>query len=259
MNKLFYETELPIYEYGGEYYLDGEDAHIETEDGYTEQNDSMSFRRSIGVGNNHNYPYLPITSPMSTSENYNHGAYKSDDGYLPDSITSIYKDVTNVYTIHHEDFVVLQKEDNKRFCIRQVCSECKYYGVCEPIISMIKEDKPNTIVSIDLSAQEPLLLSYRSKEPNWISTFRNKHLRVTGVLDFLDSIFSKKYNFDVNSMEQAERYWTFISQFDWNSDRLVSINKLISKYSETGVFTDELNTQLNSLFWDYEITLGATK
>lgn len=255
INKLFHETDLPIYEYNGEFYLDGEDPHIETEDGFTEQGDSMSFRRSIGVGTNYDYPYLPITEPITTNENYHHGAYKDEDGFLPDFITSIYKDVTAIHLVHHENFVVHQKEDNKRFCVRQVCSECKYYNVCEPVISLIKEERPNTIVSIDLSAQEPLLLSYRSREPNWISTFRNKHLRVTGVLDFLDNIFAKKYDFNVNSMEQAEKYWVFISQFDWNTDRLVNINRLIGEYSESGILSEELNNQLNSLFADYEASI----
>lgn len=252
MNKLFYEdNNLPIYEYDGELYLDSETVPdgIQIENVKSETNDFMSFRRSIGVGNYNRGAYLPIHS--GGNGKYRNGAFDSNDGFLPDFLKTVYKEVTNE-DLFGNNFIVWDKESDKRFCIRQVCSLCEHKSECNPIVTTVEENRPTSIISIDLSAQEPLILSLRSKEPNWVANFALKHLKKSGVIDYLQPIFAIKYGFDPTKLEESVRYYEFFSQFDWNTDRLVFINGLIEKYTETGTFSDQLDSELNKLFKEYE-------
>lgn len=254
MNHLFYESGLPIVEYNGKFIVDGNIESLQTTQEDVEQNDYMAFRRSIGTGLHNKNPFLPIQVGSGTFKN---GAYECQDGYLPNQLKTIYKKVSA--KIANENFVVFEKETNTHFCIRQVCSLCEHHDSCNPELEIVEESQHSIVVSMDISAQEPTILSIRSKEPNWISTFRNKHLRVTGVLNYIEPMFASKYGFDVNNMSdmKALSYWEFISQFDWNTDRLNSINELILAYTNNGTFSEELDNQLSSLFQDYEEYLSS--
>lgn len=245
--------DLPIVEEKGEFFLltDEEFPNIVVVDGEKEEKEFMAFRRSIGVGKFNSTPYSPISEnkPISTFKN---GAFVSDD-YLPHSNIRYYKKILNPKDLPVEEHhFVYDKDKRQHYCIQNVCSMCEHYSVCQVELEKVELSQPMRIVSLDLSAQEPVLLTIRSKEPRWAETFRNKHLRVSGVLNFLEPLMARKFSFDPNNISQAIFYWKWVSQFDYNSERIMELNALINEYNDTSVFSSSLDEIIDWFFNSYE-------
>jgi hypothetical protein len=248
---------IPIVEEKGEFFLlsDEEFPNIAVVESKKEEGEFMAFRRSVGVGAFNPQPYSPIFTD-APNHLFHRGAFSQGE-FLPHTNVRYYKKIMNPNELpidaHH---FVYDKDKHQHYCIRNVCSMCEHNPKCNVELEKVELAQPTRIVSLDLSAQEPVLLTLRSREPRWAETFRNKHLRVSGVLNFLEPIMAKKFSFEPNNINQAIWYWKWVSQFDYNSDRIVEFNHMIIEYNNTKVFPQSLDDAMEWFFDSYESFLN---
>lgn len=90
---------------------------------------------------------------------------------------------------------------------------------------------PYRIVSLDISAQEPMINTLLSREPRWLEIFRNRHLRVLKLTRYLDILFQENFNLDPDSIRSVT-YWRWLHErFHDNYDPLIEFNQLVDRFN----------------------------
>lgn len=248
--ELFREhSEYPIVYYRGDYYwISDEDppSDFQLEDSEIEIALAPTFRSVTGVGNY--VPDTPFAEEWLPGLDFTYGIPLDNEGYLPDSKKRAYKVIKNSISA---PFIIRQNKEN--FCVRNGCYDCEHLESCEVEIRRVQnEDRNYNMTVFDISAQEPVLLTFLSREPNYLAVFRNRHLRAAGLLDNLDEIYKNYYNVDPNTLD-AFHYWTWVDMnFHHNFDSLVEFNFLIERYNQgddsvKGKILEYLETWLESL------------
>lgn len=226
----FYENNMPVVEYGGDFFWVGDDPPpdwMQTEEADFEAADVPAIRRSVGVG--------VLTEGIHSGNCdgvYDGGRYVNDTGFLPDKATRIYRIVKNKQSFHPDDSVkpyhVYSLEEQAWFCVRQGCYDCPDREVCE--VGLVERPAEMSVVNIDVSSQEPMLNTFLSKEPRWLEIFRNRHLRELGLTHYLDLLLTEQYGVDPDS-HSAEWYWRWLDRnFHGNYEDLVVFNRLVDRW-----------------------------
>lgn len=111
--------------------------------------------------------------------------YLSNSGYLPESKNVVIKEVEE----REAPYIVYNEQDDKYYCIRQVCSECEHFKECNPKLSI--QQRKYITVALDLSSQEPRCNAIVSKEPKWIDVFQNNTLKKehTEIWNLINELF----------------------------------------------------------------------
>lgn len=153
------------------------------------------------------------------------GRFLHEDGCLPDSKTRVYRRLP----LKFDDYTVFSVERGGWYCIRGSCSGCAGFGSCGVEAELEQVERPYTVVDQDISAQEPTLVTYASKEPKWIETFRNRHLRDCRALRFLDVVIREYFGMDVNE-SRSYLYWMWVDrEFHHRMEDLVVFNDLVDR------------------------------
>jgi len=196
-------------------------------------------RRNVGAGFKEDIGDEPSSEKIDINklEKYQNKHLKwidNEKGYLPISNKRIYKKIINIketnYKKNEIPFVLYSEDDEAYYCVRQVCSNCKYLDKCK--VELQEKDFQMLVVSNDIRSQEPRGFTILSKEPNWVSVFVNDNLRQEkGLLDFIDFIFREELRVDVKS-DQA--YFTYLdNRFFFDRTLLYKLNYNCLKYQET--------------------------
>jgi hypothetical protein len=105
-----------------------------------------------------------------------------------------------------EDFLLYKVDEDKKYCIKK-CEGCEHQKVCTPIISETISNKK--FVAIDSSAQEPMVVTFLSEEPEYVKIFKNNSIKnIPYLTDLLFAFFEDVFGWDSESPKIA----TFI---DW--------------------------------------------
>lgn len=148
---------------------------------------------------------------------------------LSDSFKNVYKKVISIKD--HDltklsEFIVFHPEELSYFCIKPSCKECEYFSKCNN--ELIEKERKLLYVAVDSSAQEPMIVTYLSREPEYIKIFTNHSIvgKIEYVLEPLEWLFETHYR--VKTKDNPE-YFSFIDYLAFE-DKTILYNFSASVY-----------------------------
>jgi len=213
------------------------------------------FTNNSGTSSDLDSPDNPYNTNASVEVS---GYYTSGDGggglfnwnsnntdfYFPDnSNIRIYKKILSSNA--PDDFKFFIHKGKNKYCIYNSCDLCD--NKCEVELEEIETNgHPYTMAVIDISAQEPVIVSMFSGEPVFLQTFRNRHLRELDLLKYMDVIYKSHFSADPDIIH-SYKYWEWIDiNFHNNFDKLIRFNILTEEVNKGNLkFKDELFSLYN--------------
>lgn len=182
-------------------------------------------------------------------DEYKNKRFYTDEGYLPESRFVIIKEVK----YKDDPYIVYNQDDDKYYCVRQVCSECPHFNECKPKIR--KEVRDYITVAFDLRSQEPRCNALVTREPKWEEIFQNASLREQPELYHIIHLIFKNSKYQVNTKEDRV-YWEWLDEMFYKNQTEAYYTYIlyskVKKEPENKQAVKELDEQIEYLLSKYE-------
>ena len=130
---------------------------------------------------------------------------------LAESFTNLHKKVSGIKGIDLKtlgDYILYNPEESSYYCLKSSCYSCEHKSICQREIQELERDM--VYVAVDSASQEPEIVTYLSKEPQYVQIFINHSLTdIDYLLEPINDLFETAY--DIDTVKDI-KYHTFI---DW--------------------------------------------